>query len=190
MDKLNYYKNILLKRSVRNPVSGCWDWVGHKRKGTYGDFKVKGKNIQAHRASYEVFIGVIPEDKLICHKCGNPSCVNPEHIYAGTHKENAQDRKLHGTHLEGVNHHNFGKTGKKSFNYGRKHSKETKEKLSNSLMGNKNGRGNRKIPLEVINKAREDYKVNKLSLKNLSKKYKIKYITLYAYLKGIYSDVK
>lgn len=71
--------------------SGCWVWMRAIDKNGYGIHYFKNKKYFAHRKSYELFNGKIPENMLICHKCDNPSCVNPNHLFFGTAKDNAQD---------------------------------------------------------------------------------------------------
>lgn len=66
----------------------CWLWKGSKNDRGYGFIKIKLKTASAHRTSYELFNGPIPEGKFILHSCDNPSCVNPAHLSIGTHIEN------------------------------------------------------------------------------------------------------
>lgn len=74
--------------------SGCWKWKGSKNKGGYGSFHSdgNGKRIAAHRLSWKLFRGEIPDNLCVRHKCNNPECVNPDHLLLGTLKENSQDR--------------------------------------------------------------------------------------------------
>ena len=58
----------------------------------YGVKNVKGKSVRAHRWAYEQAFGPIPKDLHICHHCDNPSCINPNHLYAGTRKQNMADK--------------------------------------------------------------------------------------------------
>ena len=79
--------------------SKCWLWMGHKTGGKYGGYGLilkNGKNISTHRLSWTLANGTIPESIKILHKCDNPPCCNPDHLYPGTDLENAQDRDIRG----------------------------------------------------------------------------------------------
>lgn len=78
-------------------TSKCWNWKGSTRNG-YGAFKYRRKVYGAHRFSWMLFNGEIPFSKIICHKCDNKLCVNPNHLFVGTHKDNMQDMVKKGRH--------------------------------------------------------------------------------------------
>lgn len=68
---------------------GCWEWQRGKIHG-YGKLKIGGIRVLAHRASYDEFVGD-PKGFFVCHKCDNPPCINPKHLFLGTQRDNMLD---------------------------------------------------------------------------------------------------
>ena len=96
----NTMKKTLLERfNEKHTIimpSNCWMWVADADTCGYGRMRIKGKHVGAHRISYELHNGAIPEGLHVLHQCDTPVCVNPAHLSLGTHADNMRDRDLKG----------------------------------------------------------------------------------------------
>lgn len=86
-------------RYTVNENTGCWEW--HEYHFLYPVIRFNGKMIRCNRLSYELYKGEIPEGMFVCHSCDNPSCVNPNHLWVGTHKQNMEDMSKKGRSMLG-----------------------------------------------------------------------------------------
>lgn len=86
------------------PNSGCWLWTGSLMWKGYGNFNSGGGCERAHRVSWKLFVGPIPQGAILCHRCDTPACVNPDHLYAGTPKQNTRDMMVRGRHKTRPHH--------------------------------------------------------------------------------------
>lgn len=82
------------KVDIKNSPKECWEWIGAKKPKGYGNVRVNKKYKLAHRVSFEICNGEIPDGFIVCHICDNPSCCNPSHLMLGTVKSNAADMVL------------------------------------------------------------------------------------------------
>lgn len=104
MRRITPLRDRFFKKVSLADLSECWLWTGVKYRNGYGNIYVneKKKKISAHRISYDLFWGEIPNGFYVLHKCDTPACVNPTHLFLGTAQDNAndcinKDRKLRGS---------------------------------------------------------------------------------------------
>lgn len=107
-------KSAAFKSKIKysEDIEDCWEWLAGKDWDGYGMFWHTNRNVRAARYSYELFVDKIPIGYLICHKCDNTGCVNPNHLFLGTPKDNTQDmikkgrnafkKGIHPEHLKNI----------------------------------------------------------------------------------------
>lgn len=99
-------QNRIEEKIYYEPNTGCWLWAGACGTAGYGSINVCGRTEGAHRASYAIHKGPIPNRLLVLHTCDVRICVNPDHLFLGTHQDNMDDMTTKGRHAapKGQNH--------------------------------------------------------------------------------------
>lgn len=140
-------------------TKSCWEWKGtiNHLRGGYGYMKYKGKMWRSNRLSYYLHNGKFDTTLSVCHKCDNPSCVNPDHLFLGTQRENLMD----------ASRKNRMRTGK---NHGLNMNPERKP------WGERNGQS--KLSVEDVVFIRKNFK-NNYTAKELSNKFKVSEFNIY-----------
>jgi len=87
---------VPIAEQLREAEGGCMEFVGHRTSGGYGGVTRDGRKLRAHRVAWEEANGPIPPGLFVLHRCDNPPCCNPDHLFLGTQQENVADRELKG----------------------------------------------------------------------------------------------
>lgn len=98
-------KKTVKQKCHYTDMSDCWDWSGSLDPQGYGYISVRNQTRKAHRIAYAAYFSDIPDGYCVCHRCDNPKCTNPEHLFLGTELDNARDRKKKGRQQCGDNHY-------------------------------------------------------------------------------------
>lgn len=88
----DYLINKIINYSSKDHSTGCWNWNKGKSDRGYAEISINARKERANRISYQVFIDEVPPHLFVCHTCDNPGCVNPDHLYLGTHQDNVDDK--------------------------------------------------------------------------------------------------
>jgi hypothetical protein len=154
---------------------GCWNWLASLDKDGYGKLRVTPTKCErAHRISYRQHFGEFNEDLLVCHKCDNPTCVNPDHLFLGTTQDNTKDRNNKNRQAKGE-----AISGNRDNASGTRHGSRTKpEKVPR-----KEANGNSKLTTDKIIKIR-DLLTNGISQTRIAQQFGVSQTTISCVFRG------
>lgn len=147
-------------------TDSCWIWIGAPKNASgYGVFYLDGKSIGAHRASYEHFVEKVPDSLWVLHRCDNPPCVRPDHLFVGSARDNTQDMVAKGRHYKGDLHW----------------TKLHPEWIS-AARGEKSGTA--KLTEKLVVRMRQEYAAGTVTLDDLAKSYSMSLVAVYKVIHG------
>lgn len=96
MNSEKYEKELMnrMKTKIKKLKNGCWEWLGCTKQGNYGVIRAKRRNYLVHRLMFELYLKEDIQGKYVCHRCDNPICCNPQHMFIGSQTENMKDAVL------------------------------------------------------------------------------------------------
>lgn len=171
--------SLFWKKANRGSDSECWEWTGSKKEEGYGRFQVDGKWVSAHRHAL-VLSGVeVPPDLCVLHRCDNPPCCNPSHLFLGTRQENNRDRDLKGRHVALCGTRHWSRFHPERLARGERHGSVTRPesirrgnahpaRINPSYLARGEKHGGAKLTEEKVAKIREKYALGGFTYRDLS----------------------